>query len=112
MSIKLTSKEEAIAFDKARDKKSGDSKPLTKEQKEVIKEKEERNRNFAENSKREYLKPFQEFLADPLEKIKYLCSEGDFAGSYDKRIELFSLVTMVQIQESLKELVMVLSKRK
>lgn len=108
----LTPKEEAIAFDKVRDKRSGDSKPLTKEQKQIIKEREERSRVFAENTKRENLKPFVEFLADPLASIKYLCSQGDFASSYDKRMELFTLMTMVRTQESLKELVNVLSKKK
>ena len=103
----LSREEEARNFDK----KSGNSKPLTKEQKQVIKEREERNRLHAENSKREYLKPFIEFLADPLANIKYLSEQGDFGGSYDKRMELFTLMTLVQIQESLKELVNVLKAR-
>lgn len=97
---KLTPKEEAIAFDKARDKKAG-NESLTKEQKEKIKEQVEGNRVYAENTKRENLKPFEEFLTDPLAKIKFLCEKGDFAGSYDKRVELFSLMTMVKIQQAL-----------
>lgn len=104
-------KKEARKFDKARDKKAG-NEPLTKEQKKVIKEREERNRLHAENSKREFLKPFEQFEKDPLGTIKYLCSQGDFSGSYDRRMELFSLMTQIQIQESLKELVNVLSKKK
>ena len=107
----LTPAEEAKAFDKARDKKSGDSKPLTKEQKEKNKEREERNRVYAENSKTEFLKPFVEFLKDPLGTIKFLCEQGDFSGSYDKRMQLFNLMVMVQIQESLEELVNVLNKK-
>ncbi|MBA7608116.1 hypothetical protein ES703_15291 [subsurface metagenome] len=108
----LTPKEEAIRHDREMDKRSGNSEPLSKEQKQVIKEREERNRLHAENSKREYLKPFIEFLADPLANIKYLSEQGDFSGSYDKRMELFSLMTLVQIQESLKELVLLLNKKK
>ena len=112
MTKTLTPEQEAKAFDKVRDKRSGDNKPLTKEQKEKNKEREERNRIYAENSKREYLKPFLEFLADPLDTIKFLCSQGDFAGSYDKRIQLFNLMTMVQIQKSLESLISVLKSRK
>ena len=108
----LTPEQEAIGFDKVRDKRSDDSKPLTKEQKKLNREREERNRLFAENTKRESLKPFVEFLADPLAKIKSLCEQGDFSSSYDKRMELFSLMTLVQIQKSLESLVSLLSKKK
>jgi len=112
MPKKLTPKEEAAAFDKARDKRSGNSKPLTKEQKKVIAEREERNRLSAENTKREYLKPFNEFKEDPLGIVKYLTGQGDFAGDYSKRIQLFNLMTQIQIQKSLKELISVLKARK
>jgi hypothetical protein len=108
----LTPEEEAIAFDKVRDKRSGDSQPLTREQKQLIREREERSRNSAENAKRENLKPFVEFLENPLAKIKDLCSQGDFASSYNKRMELFSLMTMIRTQNSLELLISLLSKKK
>ena len=108
---KLTPEQEAAAFDKARDQKAG-NEPVTKDQKIIIKDREERNRLSVENAKIEYLKPFNEFKKDPWGKIEYLCSEGDFSGNYDKRMDLFNLMIQIQIQQSLKELIIVLKARK
>ncbi|GAI96830.1 unnamed protein product [marine sediment metagenome] len=104
--------EEEKGFDKQRDKRSGNDKELSKAEKQLLKERAERERVREENSKRESLKPFVDFEKDPLGTIKYLCEQGDFQGGYDKRMELFQMITMVQIQKSLKELISVLKSRK
>ncbi|MBA7607111.1 hypothetical protein ES703_14266 [subsurface metagenome] len=96
MKKKLTPEEEAI----------------TKEQKERAKELAEANKLRDERTKADCLKPYNEFLADPLAKIKFLCEQGDFSSNYSKRMELFNLMTQIQIQQSLKELVSVLKSRK
>jgi len=103
---------EEEGFDKQRNKRGDDSKPLTIEEKKLIKEREERDRVRAENSKQESLKPFNEFVTDPLKTIEYLCSQGDFAGSYNKRMELFTMITLIKIQNALESLVSILSKKK
>lgn len=96
MKKKLTPEEEAI----------------TKEQKEIAKQQQEANKLRDERTKADCLKPYNEFLADPLAKIKFLCEQGDFSSNYSKRMELFNLMTQINIQKSLESLVLLLNKKK
>lgn len=96
----------AKAFDKQRDEPK-----LTPEQKEIIEQRKANQKLTNERTKNSHLEKFQKFNDDALTYLHFLVSQGDFTGKGEKT-QLFTLMTLVKIEQGLKELVTVLKSRK
>ena len=103
---------EAEKFDRENDKRYGGEKILTtKEQNLIIKERDEKQKKRDENAQNEYLQKFISFNNDPLGYLHSIVSQGEFS-SRDQRSQLYEIITLIKIEQNLKELISVLKSRK
>ena len=100
----------AEEFDKQRDSITGQESP--KKDSEAMKEREGLQKMRNENTRNSYLKKFIRFSEDPLDYLEELCASGEWANSLTERTQLFNLITQVEIQQNLREIINLLSKRK
>jgi len=108
----LTAEEEARNFDRQRDKRSGNDSGLTPKQlKEFQKQRKEEQEKRDEGAENEHLEKFTGFVNDPLGYLHSIVSQGEF-GNRDQRSQLYEIITLVKIEQSLKELVSILKSRK
>lgn len=108
---KLTPEEEAIAFDRQTAREAGNDPLTTKEVKEIMEQRKADQKLSDENTKGSHLEKFVAFSNDPLAYLHSLVSHGDFTGKGEK-IQLFTLMTLLEISKSLKELVLTLKAKK
>lgn len=105
---KEISKKEAAKFDKERfDSDAG----LTEEETEKIQKRAASRKKFEDNAPKDRLNAIKDFDNDPIGFLKEKLAAGNYEGR-DRQHNYLLLVTMVQIQNSLKELVTVLKSRK
>lgn len=109
---KLSAAEEAIEHEKNVARRSGQEPGLSpKEAKEKYKTRFEDQAARDKNTEDSHLEKFTAFNNDPMSYLHSLVSQGDFAGR-DQRSQLYSLITMIKIEQSLKDLISVLKARK
>jgi len=110
---KLTPEQEAKNFDRERDRKSGNEPGLsTAKQNKIIQERLNNQKLRNENTQNSHLEKFDKFSEDPLKYLYDLVSQGEYSSNQDQRTELFTLMILVKIQNSLAEITASLSKRK
>ena len=103
---------EAEKFDRENDRRYGGEAVLTtKEQKKIIKEREEQQKKRAIDSQNELLQKFTGFVSDPMSYLHSIVSQGEFS-SRDQRSQLYQIITLVKIEQNLRELINVLKARK
>lgn len=108
---KLTPEQEARNFDREQDRKVGNEPELsTSEQNKIIQDRINRDKLRNDTAEQSHLQKFVKFNDDPLAYLHSLVAQGDFADR--GKTELFTLMTLVKIEQNLKELVSVLKSRK
>ena len=107
----LSLEEERRNFEPKRERGGNDSGLTPKQLKQLEKQRKEEQEQRDANTQFAHLEKFTRFYNEGLTYIKDLVGQGEFA-SRGERTELYNLITLVKIQESLKELISVLKSRK
>jgi len=106
------SKREAEKFDKGNDRRSGGEPTLTSEEQNLIIKERDKKRELAdENAENSHLQKFTGFVNDPLGYLHSIVSQGEF-GNRDQRSQLYEIITLVKIEQDLRELISALKSRK
>ena len=105
------SKKEALQFDRQQRIKSGEVIPSSGAEKKIMNENIKKREEAEERNKNQLLEKFTEFLEDPLGYLHSQVSMGEWANR-NERYQLYSLLTQIRLQQSLEELVSLLSKKK